>query len=114
MRGSDMRGSTVVVMVDRFTRWPELAAVPNASAEAVADTVIEKFVLRHGCPVQLLSDQFTSRLFQRMSKRLGVQKIFTTSYHHQTNGQVERSNRFISQSLSAYVEKNQGDWDEQL
>ena len=104
-------------MVDRFTRWPELAAVPNATAEAVVDAVIEKLVLRHGYPVQLLSDrgaQFTSRLFQQMSKHLGVQKIFTTSYHPQTNGQVERLKRFISQSLSAHVEKHQGDWDEQL
>ena len=49
-----LRGNIyAVVMLDRSTRWPELAAIPNATAEAVADAVIDKLVLRHGCPVQL-------------------------------------------------------------
>ena len=99
-----------VVMVDLFTRWPELAAIPNATAEAVADAVIDKLFLRHGCPVQLLSDrgaQFTSRLSQRMSKRLGVKKIFTTANHPQTNGQVGRLNRYIATALTAYVQDHQ-------
>jgi hypothetical protein len=41
-----------------------------------------------------------------------VRKIFTTAYHPQTNGQVERYNRTILASLRGYVSKRQDDWDD--
>eukprot|EP00118_Oscarella_pearsei_P018893 m.196972 g.196972 ORF g.196972 m.196972 type:complete len:1094 (+) comp39535_c1_seq2:160-3441(+) len=107
----------VVVMVDRFTRWPELSAIPDATAETVADAVVEKIVLRHGCPKKILTDrgaQFTSRLFRRMTERMGVKKIFTTAYHPETNGQVERFNRFIGGALRVYTGEEHDDWDDFL
>ena len=112
------KGNThVVVMVDRFTRWPELAAVSDITAETVADVFVQKVILRHGCPVQVLSDrgaQFTSRLFKRMAKLLGVKSLMTTAYHPQTNGQVERFNRLIATALTAFVNETQTDWDDFL
>lgn len=96
----------VVVMVDRFSRWTELAPVPDITAVTVADAVVEHIVLRHGCPSQLLSDrgsQFMSKLFRRMSERLGIKKVFTSAYHPQTNGQVERLNWYIAAALTSYV-----------
>jgi hypothetical protein len=38
--------------------------------------------------------------------------VFTTAYSPQTNGQVERFNRTILNSLRTYVAKIQTDWDE--
>ena len=107
----------VVVIVDRFSRWLELAAVPDITAETMAEVLVDRIVLRHGCPRRLLSDrgsQFTSQLFKEVSARLGIKKIFTSAYHPQTNGQVERMNRYIAAALSAYVNENQTDWDEYL
>ena len=109
----------VVTMVDRFTRWPELVAIPGATAETVANAVIDGLVLRHGCPEKILTDrgsQFTSKLFQRMAnlKRLGVKKVFTTAYHPQTNGQTKRFNRVIAEALTSFVDDEQRDWDEYL
>jgi transposase InsO family protein len=107
----------VVVMVDRFSRWTELAAVPDITASTVADVFVDRIILRHGCPAQLLSDrgsQFLSALFKRLTQRLGIHKIFTSAYHPQTNGQVERLNRFIASALTAYVNAHQDDWDTYL
>ena len=53
----------VVVIVDRFSRWVELTAVPDILAETIADVVVNQLIFRHGCPTQLLTDrgsQFTS------------------------------------------------------
>ena len=80
-------------------------------------SLVDRIVLRHGCPRRLLSDrgsQFTSQLFKEVSARLEIKKIFTSAYHLQTNGQVERMNRYIAAALSAYVNENQTDWDEYL
>ena len=49
----------IVVIVDRFSRWVELAAVPDITTNTVADVVVDRVILRHGCPVQLLSDRGT-------------------------------------------------------
>ena len=99
----------VVVMVDRFSRWTELVAVPDITTITVADVVVER-LLSDGGP------QFLSALFKRLAERLGIgiQKIFTSAYHPQTNGQVERMNIFIAAALTAYVNDHQDDWDNYL
>jgi hypothetical protein len=50
--------------------------------------------------------------FPSCCRELGIAKIFTTAYHPQTNGQVERFNRTNINSLRGYVERRQNDWDE--
>jgi transposase InsO family protein len=43
-------------------------------------------------------------------RELGIAKVFTTAYHPQTNGKVERFNRTILNALRTYVAKSQADW----
>jgi transposase InsO family protein len=65
--------------------------------------------------VSLLTDngpQFTAKYFQAAYAELGLSKVFTTAYHPQTNGQVERYNRMMLANLRAYVAKRQDDWDD--
>jgi hypothetical protein len=56
--------------------------------------------------------QFNAKFFLSVCRELGIAKVFTTAYHPQTNGQVERFNRTIINSLRDYVERRQTDWDE--
>jgi transposase InsO family protein len=56
--------------------------------------------------------QFNAKFFISVCRKLIIAKIFTTSYHPQTNGQVEIFNRTIINSLRGYVERRQNDWDE--
>ena len=82
--------------------------MPDITASTVADAVVDRIVLCHGYPTTLLSDrgsQFMSTLFKRMAERLGIKKVFSSAYHPQTNGQVERLNRYIASALSAYVKR---------
>ena len=52
------------------------------------------------------------KLFQRMCSYIGVANMYTSTYHPQTNGQVERYNRTILVLLRNYVNEHQDDWDE--
>ena len=107
----------VVVIVDRFSRWVELTAVPDILAETIADVVVNELIFRHGCPTQLLTDRgspFTARLFKRICQRLQVDKVFTTAYHPQTNGRVERFNSSLAAGLTACTDEDQTDWDQYL
>ncbi len=67
-----------------------------------------------GPPVYVLTDngtQFASKFFSEACQILGIGKLFTTSYHPLTNGQAERFNRTILNSLRSYVAEHQRDWD---
>jgi transposase InsO family protein len=81
----------------------------------VAHAFCEQWVYVYGAPVTLLTGngpQFTAKYFQAVCAELGVKKVFTTAYHPQTNGQVERYNRTILAALRGYVARRQDDWDE--
>ena len=47
-----------------------------------------------------------------MCELLGISNVFTSTYHPQTNGLVERYNRTILAMLRNYVNEHQNDWDE--
>ncbi len=98
----------ILVMVDYFTKWPEAVPIPNVKASTIARTFIR-------APQILLSDrgkQFTSKLFEQVNRYLGVKKDFTTAYHPQTDGLVERFNHTLVNLLAKAVKPTQRDWDE--
>jgi transposase InsO family protein len=104
----------VLVIIDRFTRWIELVAISDMSTLTVADAFYDNIICRHSVPERLLTDRgtnFCSEVFKHLNERLGIKKIFTTSYHPQTDGSAERPNRFISAALTAYINDGQSDWD---
>ena len=42
---------------------------------------------------------------------MGIRNVFTTTYHPQANGQVERFNRTLTSALQKYVGEHPKDWD---
>lgn len=92
----------ILTMIDRFSRWPEAAPMPDQTAETVAKTFIETWVARFGCPSKITTDrgrQFESTLFERLTATIGCQHFRTTSYHPQSNGIIERWHRTLKASL---------------
>ena len=59
--------------------------------------------MRHyGFPQKILTDQgpgFESQLFQELMSMARIEKLRTTSYHPQTNGQCERFNSTLMNIL---------------
>ena len=75
----------------------------------------DNWVYPYGPPAYLLSDnggQFASKYFQSICRILGIRNLFTTAYHPQANGQVERFNRTLLSGLRQYVAEHQKDWPE--
>ena len=107
----------IVVFSDYLTRFPEAFAVPSIDAATIADLLVNEIMARHGAPRTLLSDRgsnFLSSLVKEVCYLMNTTKVFTTSYHPQCDGLVERFNGTLAQSLSMYVSSDQKDWDKYL
>ena len=104
----------ILVMIDCFSKWAEAVALPNLEATTITRAFVENFVCRFGTPLQIHSDQgrnFESAIFQEMCNILQIDKTRSTSYHPQSNGNVERLNRTLGNMLAMYCHNNQHEWD---
>lgn len=111
------KGNCYLVMFqDTFTKWVECAAIRAATARAVGQVFKNNVVLRHGTPNILISDngtQYTSSLFEEISKEYGITHRFTPPYTPQANP-VERTNKVIETMIAQYLSETQRKWDELL
>lgn len=107
----------IIVCLDYMTRYAETKATPSGSAQEIAQFFVERIVLRHGSPLQLISDRgaaFLSKICSEVMDISGTSHLKTTSYHPQTNGLTERFNKTLGDLLSMYTNCQQTDWDEVL
>ncbi|KAI4890099.1 hypothetical protein NFI96_006573 [Prochilodus magdalenae] len=96
----------ILVFVDYFSKWVEVSAVREATAQVAANKFQSEVFTRHGAPKYLISDRgtpFMSELFNRVVRILGSEHRLTTAYHPQTNA-TKRVNRTLKTAIRAYVE----------
>jgi len=105
----------ILVISDYFSKWTETYAIRNHKARTIARKLVEEFISRFVAPYTIHTDQgtdFESNLIKEISTLFDSKKQRTTSYHPQSNGQVERFNKTLLGMLSKHVEENQKNWDE--
>uniref|UniRef100_A0A672HDJ5 Gypsy retrotransposon integrase-like protein 1 n=1 Tax=Salarias fasciatus TaxID=181472 RepID=A0A672HDJ5_SALFA len=106
----------IIVFVDYFSKWIEVSAVREATAQVAANKFITDIFARHGAPSYLISDRgkpFVSELFEHVVSTLGTEHRLTTAYHPQTNA-TERVNRTLKTAIRAYVGDKHTAWDKYI
>lgn len=100
-------------IVDLCTRWPEVIPLRSLTAKSACQALIDVFA-RYGTPEMICCDQgtnFTSKLTQEVTARMGVQMRFSTPNHPQSNGLVERWNGTFKAMLKHVIETEGREWD---
>ncbi|PIO53247.1 integrase core domain protein, partial [Teladorsagia circumcincta] len=85
-------GLFYMVVVDAFSKWPEIIEMTSISASQTVKE-LKKMFARYGIPQTIVSDngtQFTSEQFKRMCEEGGITHVRTAPYHPQSKGQAER------------------------
>ncbi|GKA61046.1 reverse transcriptase domain-containing protein [Tanacetum coccineum] len=98
----------ILVAVDYVSKWAEAQALPINDARVVI-TFMKKLFCRFRMPKALISDRgthFCNKIMEKTMKRYGVNHRFSTSYHPQTSGQVENTNRALKRIIEKTVKDN--------
>ncbi|GKC52525.1 reverse transcriptase domain-containing protein [Tanacetum coccineum] len=104
------------VVVDYVSKWAEAQALATNDARVVV-TFLKKLFCHFGMRKALISDRgthFCNKIMEKTMKRYGVNHRFYTSYHPQTSGQVENTNRSLKRILKKTVKDNPAIWSRKL
>nr|VZI40990.1 unnamed protein product [Spirometra erinaceieuropaei] len=81
-----------LILVDAYSKWPEIAQLNSATASATI-VFLRCIFSHHGLPEDLVSDndsQFTSSPSEDFCRQQIIQHLRSPPYHPQANGQAER------------------------
>ena len=111
-----LRGNVyILTIIDCFTRWIEIRALPDRCATSVAEKLLDVFFLR-GPPLSIQADnarEFQSEFLTDFLRDLGIASNKICPYHPQSNGMVEAANKRIKTQLQIF--DSQGiTWDNDL
>ena len=107
----------VMVMQDHFSKYVVAYVVKDQTARTATKTLRNGYFGLFGAPAYLISDQgkaFTGHLISNLCELYGVQKLRTSPYHAQTNGQVERMNQTIIRMIGKLEQDKKARWSEHL
>ncbi|GJT28316.1 reverse transcriptase domain-containing protein [Tanacetum coccineum] len=106
----------ILVAVNYLSKWVETKVLPTNDARVVVKFLKSLFA-RFGTPRAIISDHgthFCNDQFAKVMLKYGVTRRLSTTYHSQTSGQVEDSNRGLKRILERTVGENRASWSDKL
>jgi len=104
----------ILTMTDRL--GSDVRIIPTRdtlTAEQLAVLFFDNWYCENGLPLELISDRdklFISRFWKHFSLLTGIKHKCSSSFHPQTDGLSERTNKTVIQSVRFHVERNQMGW----
>jgi hypothetical protein len=109
---------TILVIVDRLSKQGIfLPTVNTIGSEDLAQLFLQHVFAKHGAPGHISADrgsEFVSHFFRSLGNLLDIRMHYTSGYHPEANGQVERLNQTLEQYLRMYCSYQQSDWSDLL
>ncbi|CDJ67510.1 Similar to Transposon MAGGYgagandpolgenehomologues, related [Eimeria necatrix] len=109
---------SILVMVDSLSKMAHF--VPAKKSFTAADTVellADRLIRYHGFPEVLISERdphFQSDLWQQLCRLFNIKRCMSSPYHPQSDGQTERVNRTLEQTLRTYIKSDECEWERLL
>ena len=103
--------SIIMVVVDRLTKYAHFCALSHPfKASTVGTTFMDRIQKLHGSPRVIVSDRdpiFTGNFWTELFSCLGTQLAHSSSYHPQSDVQIEIVNKFLEGYLHCFVSDKQ-------
>jgi hypothetical protein len=108
----------VVVAVEYFTKWIETKPLVNIAAAELKRFFSQNIISHFGVPRKITIDnekQLNCHIFKDFYHQMGVETAFTSVYHPQSNGAVEKVNALIFTTIKKILENHpKHKWAEEL
>ena len=110
----DMGFDTIITFTDCL--GSNIQIMPSHSslaAKQLADIFFDRWYCENGLLLDIFSDRnklFMSHFWKRLHELTGVKLKMSTSYHPQTDGSSERTNKTVIQCICFAVECDQVGW----
>ena len=104
----------VLFLQDHFSKYVVAYVVKDQTARTAAETLRNGYFGLFSTPAYLVSDQGKAFTGHVITHLYGVQKLRTSPYHAQTNGQAERMNQMITCMIGKLEEDRKACWSEHL
>jgi len=103
------KASSTSLLSDYFTKWAEAYLLRDTETSTCMCALYNNLFSSFSLPRQLYSDQdknLETRLFHKLCTLAGIRKSKMTPFHAQSDGETERMNRTLLQTLTATCQSN--------
>ena len=107
----------ILIVTDHFTRFTQAFITPNETTPVVARTLWDQYFMKYGIPEKIISDQgrnFESKLIAELCNLARIQKLCTSPYRPQTNGQCECFNSTLISMIGTLPPDMKRNWQAQI
>ena len=107
----------ILTIIHHLTGWLEAFPKPDKSADTIVATLINQYLPVHMCPRYILSNngmEFKNSLMDQVLQQLGIDRIFSSPYHPQSNSKLEVFHKYLKPTLKKLCKKDPANWDKYL
>jgi hypothetical protein len=109
---------SIMVVVDKLTKAAHFIPVKLTHNETkIVDIYMKEIARLHGVPKTIVPDRdpkFTSKFWKQLLKGFGRNLYFSTTYHPESDGKIERVNQVKEDMLRKYVMEKMTQWEKYL
>jgi len=101
----------IIAIIDQFSKYISLTAIRKQDENTIQKIIQNNWILKFGSPKEIHVDcgrSFESRVIREMMERLKIKLVFSSPYHHKTNGIIERQFRTIREYCMATLKDRKG------
>lgn len=102
----------IVTAICELSKYLICIPIPNKEAKTVAKAIVENILLTFGLFKTIKTDlgsEFKNSVIKELCEILQIDHHFSTAYHHETLGSIERNHRSLNEYLRSYL--NNDNWE---
>jgi hypothetical protein len=115
---STKHNDPIMVVVDKLIKSTHFIPVKSTCKAIDITSIFMKEIFRlHGMPKEIVFDRdtkFISKFWKSLMVGLETKLLFSTTYHPQTDGQMERVNQILEDMLRMHVMHQPKKWEDYL